>query len=352
MPGLRSKAESALAHFFLDMPVGAQRRLAGRPVVRDGQTLAPETQLMLRLLRLVGDPDVATLPLAEGRRRMSEQAAMVGGRQPIGATRDLVVDGAEGPLPGRLYIPTGRLGSGLRPTMLFLHGGGMMYGDLDSHDAVCRFVAERSGVQLLAVDYRLAPEHPFPAAVDDCAAAYRWLVDHAADPAHDLRADRYRLAVGGDSAGGYLSATTAILAAEQDLPMAFQLLVYPCTDFVQRSRSRELFAEGFYLTDEFMDLAEQRYFAPGADRDGPLASIVRRKELPDGIAPAHVVTAGFDPLRDEGEAYADLLADQGVPVTRVRHQSMIHGFFNMVGVGHEPREYVAAIADRLAAALG
>jgi acetyl esterase len=351
MPGLRSKAEGVFAHLFLDMPVGMQRALAGRPVVLDGQTLAPETQLLLRLMRLSGDAAVESLPLPDARRRMSEQAAMVGGRQPVGATRDLLVDGAGVQLPARLYIPTSRLGNGLRPTMLFLHGGGMMYGDLESHDAVCRFLAERAGVQLLAVDYRLAPEHPFPVAVEDAAAAYRWLVEHATDPAHDLRADRYRLAVGGDSAGGYLAATTALLAAEQDLPMAFQLLVYPVTEFVHRSRSRHLFAEGFYLTQDFMDLAEQRFFAPDADRDHPLASIVRRKEFPQGIAAAHVVTAGFDPLRDEGEAYADVLADQGVPVTRVRHQSMIHGFFNMVGVGHEPQGYVAAIADRLAEAL-
>jgi acetyl esterase len=347
MPGLQTTVEGVLAHFFLNLPVGIQRVLAGRPVVLDGQTLAPEIQMLLRLMRLAGDPGVETLPLERARARMSEQSALVGGRQPIGATRDLTVDGAEGPLKARVYVPTSRLGAGPRPTMMFVHGGGMMYGDLDSHDAVARFLAERSGVQLLSVDYRLAPEHPFPAAVEDCIAAYRWLVDHVGE----LKADPQRLAVGGDSAGGYLSATTAILAAEQGLPLAFQLLVYPCTDFVERSRSRELFAEGFYLTRDFIDLADQRYFAPDGDRADPLASIVRRKDFPEGLAPAHVVTAGFDPLRDEGEAYADLLAEHGVDVTRVRYQGMIHGFFNMVGCGHEPPSYVAAIADRLRTAL-
>jgi acetyl esterase len=347
VPGLQTTVEGVLAHFFLNLPVGVQRALAGRPVVVDGQTLSPETQLLLRLMRLAGDPGVETLPLPQSRAHMTEQARLVGGRQRVGATRDLEVAGADGPLAARLYVPTSRLGAGPRPTMLFLHGGGMMEGDLESHDAVCRFLAERSGVQLLAVDYRLAPEHPFPAAVEDGAASYRWLVEHAAE----LRADPARLAVGGDSAGGYLSATTAILAAEQGLPLAFQLLVYPCTDFVERRRSRELFGHGFYLTREFMDLAEERYFTDPADREHPLASIVRRKDLPDGLAPAHVVTAGFDPLRDEGEAYADLLAGHGVEVTRVRYQSMIHGFFNVVGCGHEPPSYVAAIADRLRAAL-
>ena len=347
MPGLQTTVEGVLAHFFLNLPVGVQRVLAGRPVVLDGQTLAPETQLLLRLVRLAGDPGTESMPLDRARAHLTEQASLIGGRQRIGATRDLTVDGAEGPLPARLYVPTGRLGAGPRPTMLFLHGGGMMEGDLDSHDAPCRLLAERSGVQLLSVAYRLAPEHPFPAAVEDCLAAYRWLVDHAAQ----LRADTDRLAVGGDSAGGYLSATTAIQAAEQGLPMAFQLLVYPCTDFVERSRSRELFGQGFYLTREFIDLAEERYFADDADREHPLASILRRKDFPDGLAPAHVVTAGFDPLRDEGEAYADLLAGYGVEVTRVRHQGMIHGFFNMVGCGHEPPSYVVGIADRLRHAL-
>ncbi|HEU4566490.1 MAG TPA: alpha/beta hydrolase [Marmoricola sp.] len=347
MPGVQTKVEGVLAHFFLNLPVGVQRLLAGRPVVRDDQTLAPETQMLLRLMRIAGDPGVEKLPLDKARVHLREHAALVGGRQRIGATRDLTVDGAAGPLQARLYVPTTRLGPGPRPTMLFLHGGGMMYGDLDSHDATARFVAERSGVQLLAVDYRLAPEHPFPAAVEDCHAAHRWLVEHAGE----VHADPERLAVGGDSAGGYLAATTALLAAEAGLPLAFQLLVYPCTDFVERSHSRELFAEGFYLTREFIDLADQRYFAPDGDRNHPLASLVRRKDFPEGLAPAHVVTAGFDPLRDEGEAYADLLAGHGVDVTQVRYQSMIHGFFNIVGCGHEPPSYVAAIADRLRAAL-
>ncbi|HET8603822.1 MAG TPA: alpha/beta hydrolase [Marmoricola sp.] len=347
MSAARMKVEGAVARTVFNLPLGLQRLLAGRPVVLDGQTLSPEIQLMLRLARLTGDEELGTESLEESRRRMKEDAQLVGGRPTVGATRDLTVDGAEGPLPARLYVPTSRLGAGLRPTLLFLHGGGMMQGDLDSHDAPCRLVAERSGVQVLAVDYRLAPEHPFPAAVDDCAAAYAWLVKHAPE----LHADPARLAVGGDSAGGYLSATTAILAAERGLPLAFQLLVYPCTDFVERRRSRELFGAGFFLTREFMDLAEQRYFTDPSEREHPLASVVRRQDLPEGLAPAHVVTAGFDPLRDEGEAYAHLLAGRGVPVTRVRYQSMIHGFFNMVGAGAEARGYVEAIADRLATAL-
>ena len=181
MSAVRTTVEGAVARSILNLPVRVQRWLGGRPVVLDGQTLSPETQLLLRLARLTGDEDLGAESLEESRRRMKEDAQLVGGRPTIGATKDLSVAGAAGPLPARLYVPTSRLGAGPRPTMLFLHGGGMMQGDLDSHDAPCRFVAERSGVQLLAVDYRLAPEHPFPAAVDDGAAAYAWLVEHAAE---------------------------------------------------------------------------------------------------------------------------------------------------------------------------
>jgi acetyl esterase len=231
--------------------------------------------------------------------------------------------------------------------MLFLHGGGWMYGDLESHDAACRFLAERSGVQLLAIEYRLSPEHRFPAAVEDCRAAYRWLVEHAPE----VNADVTRLAVGGDSAGGALSASTAVYAAENDLPLAFQLLIYPGTDWTERTRSRDLFGQGFILTEEFMSGAEEAYFAPGADKAVPDASVLRRIDFPEKIAPAHVVTGGFDPLRDEGEAYARLLAERGVEVDSKRYPSMVHGFLHMVGVGHEARSYVGEIAARMRRAL-
>jgi acetyl esterase len=331
----------------LDLPVGVHRQLTRRRIFRDGQSLSAEIQLLLRLQDLTREPHVEDLPLEEARAALLRQTRMVGGSQPIGAVRDLVVDGADGALAARLYTPQELLRVARRPTLLFLHGGGMMYGDLESHDAACRFLAEHAGVQVLAVDYRLAPEHRFPAAVEDAAAAYRWLVAHV----DDVDADRDRLAVGGDSAGGYLSATTAVTAAEEGLPLALQVLVYPCTDFTRRSRSRELFGEGFYLSGKFMDRATAAYFGAEDDLANPRASVLMQKVLPDGLAPAMVFTAGFDPLRDEGEAYADLLAEQGVPVQRHRFTTMIHGFFNMVGVGHEARSYNADIAAAVRAAL-
>jgi acetyl esterase len=332
----------------MNLPVRVQRRLVRRPVVVDGQQLSPELQLMLALQRLARIPGVEELPLDRARREIVRQARLVGGHQPIGAVRDLVVDGAEGSMAARLYTPSERLGSEPAPTLLFIHGGGWMYGDLESHDAECRFLAEKSGVQVLAIDYRLSPEHKFPAAVEDCRAAYRWLVEHA----RDVNADVTRLAVGGDSAGGAMSAATAVYAAENDLPLAFQLLVYPGTDFVGTTKSRELFSEGFFLTDLFITSAEEAYFEPGADKSLPDASALRRVDFPEKLAPAFVATAGFDPLRDEGEAYAELLRSKGVEVTAQRYPGMIHGFMNVVGVGHECRAAVQDIADRLRAALG
>ncbi|WP_296606490.1 alpha/beta hydrolase, partial [Nocardioides sp.] len=228
----------------------------------------------------------------------------------------------------------------------FFHGGGFMYGDLQSHDASCRFLAERSGVRVLAVDYRLGPEEPFPASYDDALAAHRWVVDHAAE----VGADPARIAVGGDSAGGNLAAVVAIETARAGLPLAFQLLVYPATDAVRETESAELFADGFYLTKAFMDLANECYIGAGDPRDPRVSPLYA--DLPAGLAPAYVATAGFDPLRDEGEAYARRLVDAGVHVELRRFTDQIHGFFNIVGAGRTARAANAEIAVKLKAALG
>jgi acetyl esterase len=347
VPDLRFRLESSLLRVVLGLPPRLQRLLVRHPIVVDGEPLAPELQLMLRLQKLARIPAAETLPLQEARVALLRQQLLVGGRQHVGALRELEVDGAAGPIRARLYTPTERLGADPAPTMLFLHGGGWMYGDLESHDPACRFLAEHSGVQLLAIDYRLSPEHKFPAASDDCKAAYRWLVEHA----DEVNADPTRLAVGGDSAGGSLSASTAVWAAEQGLPMAFQLLIYPGADFVEKTESRRLFAEGFVLSEQFMSGAEEAYFDEGADKSVPDASALRRVDWPETIAPAYVVTGGFDPLRDEGEAYARLLEKNGVQVDSKRYPSMIHGFLHLVGVGHEAKSYNLEIAQRLRRAL-
>jgi acetyl esterase len=348
MPSLPVPVAAVTLRTALALPERVQRALLRRSVVIDGQTLATETQLLLALQRIAGEPGLALRGLGPSRTDVLRQAKVAGGRQPIGTVRDLTVDGADGPVDARLYVPSGLGGAEPAPTLMFFHGGGMALGDLDSHDAACRHLAEHSAVQVLSVDYARAPEHPFPAAVEDCFSAYQWLVKNT----DAVNADPERLAVGGDSAGGYLAATTAIRAAEAGLPLAFQLLVYPCTDFVNESRSFGLFgAGGFYLTAEGMSRASGWYFPDPADRHHPLGSVLLRDDLPPGLAPAHVVTAGFDPLRDEGEAYADLLAAHGVRVSRKRYPSMIHGFFNIVGVGREARAHNREIAAGLADAL-
>jgi acetyl esterase len=325
------------------LPRPVKRALAGRPVIHDGQKLDLDIQLFLRLDRLLPGAETAERPIPSGRRFLREQSRIVGGRQPIGSVRDLEVDGADGPLPARLYVP--RAGSdGL---LVFFHGGAFIYGDLDSHDAVCRFLAERAGVRVLAVEYRLAPEAPFPAAYDDCAAAYRWVVKSL----DSLGAVPDRLAVGGDSAGGACAATTAIVAAREGLPLAFQLLVYPLTDQTASSDSHAMFAEeGYYLTDTFMDLGRNSYLSGPEQWTDPRASVLY-DDVPRGLAPAYVCTAGFDPLRDEGEAYARKLADAGMTVELQRFPELIHGFFNMVVLDIAARRAVEEIAGKLAAAL-
>ncbi|HEY3529219.1 MAG TPA: alpha/beta hydrolase [Nocardioides sp.] len=340
LAALDQRAKAIALRAALGLPERVQRVLGGRPVTIDGQTLAFDTQLMLRLERIVREPSSEDLPLDAGRRLMVKHTAIAGGNQPIGSVRDLTV----GDRRARLYVPSGAASPG--PLLVFFHGGGWVYGDLDSHDAPCRFLAERSGVRVLSVEYRLAPEHPFPDGADDAMAAYRWVTEHAAS----LDADVSRLGVGGDSAGGNLAAVTAIGAAREGLALAFQLLVYPGTDATHDRESKRLFGSGFYLTREFMDDSLDRYVPDPAMRADPRVSPLLA-DVPAGLAPAYVATAGFDPLRDEGEAYARKLAEAGVEVELRRFPDQIHGFLNVVGAGRTARAASAEVAARLAVGL-
>lgn len=340
---VRTTVETTALRTLMGLPEKVQRVLAGRPLVLDGQTLAADLQLMLRLQQVARRGDLGAADIAAGRESMRANAAVAGGNQPIGAVRELTVAG----LPARHYLPHGaRPADRAQPVLVFFHGGGFLYGDLDSHDAPCRVLAEESGVPVLAIDYRVGPEGPFPEAFDDAEAAVRWVVDNA----DELDVDPARVGVAGDSAGGNIAAWAAIAAARGGIPLAFQLLVYPCTDPDRQTESLRLFGEGLYLTAESMAMFNDIYLPTAAERGDERVNLLD-VELPAGLAPAHVVTAGFDPLRDEGEAYARRLADAGVEVQVRRYVDQIHGFLNIVGAGRSSRAAVLEIAASVRAGL-
>ncbi|MEA2306618.1 MAG: hypothetical protein QOH43_3898 [Solirubrobacteraceae bacterium] len=343
----RERAEFRLARALARLPHRAQVRLSGKPPVEiDGQRLHPEIQLALALLEKRGDPPMETLPPAEARARTSRQAAVVAGRvASVGGVRDLQIPGPAGPLPVRHYVPEEP--GGPHGLLVFLHGGGFVVGGIDTHDGVCRLLCRHAGVHVLSVDYRLAPEHPFPAAVDDSVAAWRWVAEHAAE----LGADPEQLAIGGDSAGGNLAAVVCQLAARDGGPLpAAQLLIYPVTDAADDTPSRGMFADGFYLTKAEMDWFHGNYTSPSDDPTDVRLSPLRAADLA-GQPPAVVVTAGFDPLRDEGEAYAHALRDAGVPVVLRRFTGLIHAFINMTAVSPAAHDAVVETAGALRAVL-
>ncbi|MCW2831501.1 MAG: alpha/beta hydrolase [Aeromicrobium sp.] len=339
LPQLLGAARGVTARSVMQLPRPVLARLAGPPIVVNGRTLDPEMQLLLRLQRLEG-PAAETVSISRGRKIITSSSQLAGGHQPIGAVTDRTIDGPGGPLALRFYTPRGL--TGRSPALVFFHGGGWIYGGLESHDATCRFLAEEAQVRVVAVDYRLAPEAPFPAAVDDSLAAWEWITAHAPG----LGIDPERLAVGGDSAGGNLAAVVAQQTVRTGgSSPAFQLLIYPATDFVEVSESRRTYHEGFFLTKDFMDLAEENYLVGGEDRSDPRLSPLRGDVT--GVAPAYVVTAGFDPLVDEGDAYAAKMRAAGVRVEHVREDGLIHGFINMVAMGRSAPK----AARRAAAAL-
>jgi len=340
----RERLEHRVALALLRLPPALLVRLSGKPqVVGDGLTLHPEIQFLLTLRERLGAVPLSSLTPQEGRRRLRREA-MVHAGEPVevGAVRDLVLDTAQGPLKARHYAPPER--SERRPLLVFLHGGGFVLGDLETHDPACRLLCRHAGLHVLSVDYRLAPEHPFPAALEDSIAAFAWAHAHA----HELGADPARIAVGGDSAGGNLSAALSQLAVREGTPApALQLLLYPAVDRTVSRASMERFAEGFFLTRADIAWFHNHYTsASGVDHSDPRLSPLKSREL-SGLPPALVITAGFDPLRDEGEAYAAALQAAGTPVTLRRFDGLVHGFANMTGVSQACRGAVLEIASML-----
>ena len=303
-----------------------------------------ETQSILDLMAALDEPPLAE-QTPEHRREQMRAARAVGIEAPMASVVNRTIPGPGGDLPVRIFVPTTEPGP--RPALVYYHGGGWVVGDLDTHDTTCRWVADASGATVVSVDYRLAPEHPFPAAVDDALAAVRWVADHGAE----IDVDPARLAVGGDSAGGNLAAVVAREAHAAGLGLRFQLLVYPVTDGTMARPSMDENAEGYYLTKEGMAWFWGHYMG---DRDwtDPLASPLHAPDAAlAGLAPALVVTAEFDPLRDEGEAYAARLESAGVDVVATRYDGVIHGFFSMSDWVPEGRAALDQAGAALRAAL-
>ena len=258
---------------------------------------------------------------------------------------DLAFPGPADQRPLRLYRPARGSAAGPAPVLVFFHGGGWVVGDLDSHDHLCRYLAAEAGVAIVAVDYRLAPEHRFPAAFDDAVAATRWVARNAAT----LDLDAARIAVGGDSAGGNLAAGVA-LALRGELPLAQQLLIYPAVDFTADNASLRDNASGYMLTTRAMDQFADWYLGDPALKRDWRASPARAADHA-GVAPATVITAGYDPLRDEALAYVETLRAAGVAVAARNYPDMIHGFARMGGKLDTAREALDYAAAELRAAL-
>jgi acetyl esterase len=345
---LTRKLETAAVRALGALPAGAKRRIAGAPVRRDGLELDLDTQILLKLAERNPPLPRSSRTPASARAEIRHSARVVAGAPiPLASVYDTTIAGAAGALRARMYVPEDAPGQDPGPLIVYYHGGGWVVGDLDTHDQPCRLLAKSSGARVLSVDYRLAPEHRFPAPVDDALAAFR----DAIAGAERLGIDPARVAVAGDSAGGHLAAVTAQHAAADGGPVpAFQLLIYPVTDLVDVAASRLTFAEGFLLTKESMDWYEEQFLAPDSDRRDPRASPLLAREL-GAVAPALVVTAGFDPLRDEGEAYAARLRAAGVRTLLRRHDGYVHGFIHALAGASGPREAVAEIGGVLRAAL-
>jgi acetyl esterase len=346
--GLADRLEMTAARAIAALPPAAKRRIAGRPIRRDGLELDLDMHVLLKLEERNPRPPLTNRTPAEAREDLRHAVRVVAGAPiALASIRETTVAGAAGPLPARLYVPDDAEGAAQGPLVVYYHGGGWVAGDIDTHDQPCRLLARTSGARVLSVGYRLSPEHRFPAPVDDALAAFRDAVARS----QELGADPARIAVAGDSAGGQLAAVTAWQSVRDGGPApAFQLLIYPVTDCAELAPSRVTFAEGFILTKPNMDWYELQFFGQDGDRRDPRASPLLADDLSGG-PPALVVTAGFDPLRDEGEAYARRLREAGVNTLLRRHPGYIHGFIHALIGGAGPREALAEMGGVLRAAL-
>lgn len=335
--------EHYVARLICALPVGLQRLIARGVAAPEGAAPAPDIGALLTIMALTGERALGTGDDPEVRRASTRRGAATAAPRrsgPVRAQRVTVAGGA-GELEARLYVPPvdtdGRL-------LVFYHGGGWVTGDLDTHDSVCRLLAVQAATRVVAVDYRLAPEHPFPAPLDDAMAVFAHVVEHAAT----FGAHPDRISVAGDSAGGNLAAVVSQQTAGGPRPAA-ALLIYPACDFRGGTASRGLFAEGFLLERRDMDWCQARYLPEAQSIEDPRVSPVLG-EIDAGHPATVVVTAGFDPLRDEGEAYAAHVRAAGVPTVLRRYPGLVHGFANVTALSRTSHDAMVDCASALLAA--
>lgn len=299
-------------------------------------TLDPQIADVIDEIQRESVPDWHAMSV-DSARRIENEVFTTDERTSVDLVRDLAIPGPDGEIPIRCYRPDAEEPRGV---LVYYHGGGWVLGTLDSIDGVCRELADRAGCVVVSVDYRLAPEHPFPAAADDAYAALEWVAEHAAS----IGGDPEQIGVAGTSAGGNLAAVTALRARENGGPsLAHQLLLYPITDYAFDTDSYEENAEGYLLTRNDMQWFWDHYLRSPVDGYNPFASPLRARDL-SGLPSATVVTCGFDPLRDEGVAYADRLAEAGVDVDHDHYPGVTHGFLSLTNEVDRAEEAMAGAA--------
>ena len=305
--------------------------------------LDPQAQALLEQMKAMGFTYTSDLTVTRAREMVQAMQAVRPDGESVAHVEDRLIPGPAGEVPIRIYYPEGK---GPFPVLVFFHTGGWQVGNLDTQDPLCRQITNRAGCSVVAVDYRLAPEHPFPAAVEDCYEATRWVATHAAE----FQGDPSRIAVGGDSSGGNLAAVIALMARDRGNPkLAFQLMMFPATDFRLSTPSMEELGEGYNVTKPQMIWIRNNYLPNQADWTNPFASPLLAPDL-SGLPPALIIYAEYDPLRDDAEAYATRLKEAGVSVRASRYDGMIYDFPDLF---EEPgNRALDEIASALRAAFG
>ncbi|GLB60510.1 alpha/beta hydrolase [Cytobacillus sp. NCCP-133] len=301
--------------------------------------LDPQAKFLLEQMEAMGAPPMSSLTPEEAR-QTTDFSALAGEPEEVGKIENRKIPGPGGEIPIRIYTPKG---VGPFPALVYYHGGGWVIGDLETVEVPCRLLTNLANCVVVSVDYRLAPEHKFPAAADDCYAATKWVAENAAS----IGVDPNLIAVGGDSAGGNLAAVVSLMAKDKsEFSLAYQMLIYPVTNHSYATESYTENTEGYLLTKDSMEWFWNHYLRNEEDGKNPYASPLQAKDL-SGLPPALVLTGEFDPLRDEGEANAERLKEAGVPVEAKRYDGMIHGFFWMPGALEQGRKSIEQAADAL-----